>query len=83
MAHAAVQQASHVAEKHRHWQDRLQISLVPVESSSSHCFPDPSTAGGGSECFSFSFSIKLPQQKMHLLPGAHLGGCAWSVEPFP
>lgn len=30
-----------VVEQHGHQQDKLHLSLVPVETSSSHCFPDP------------------------------------------
>lgn len=47
----------------------MQLSLVPVESSFSHCFKDPHFP----LVVTFAFSKKLLQQKMDLLlEGAHL-----------
>lgn len=61
---------------------RVAASPGPCGEQLFHCFPDTLATGGGSK--SFCFCKKLHQQKMDLfLEGAHLAGCAWSVEPFP
>lgn len=70
-----------LSEQHRHQQDRLKLSLVPLQSSFSHCSKDPFATGGDFE--PFAFSKKLLWQKMDLLLKGAVTDGAWPVEVFP